>query len=285
MTTNRMVVGIDGSEPSRDAMRWAIAEAASRGADLDIIHTWVPWESGTLVPAISAGDPHDAEMQAKELLEDETERALAGAKARPTNVRSQLAFGDALSVLLLEAEHAELVVGANGKGAITRAIAGSVVDGLVTQSVSTVTVVPHLEQEGDGRIVVGVDGSDDSVAALRWAFDLARRREASLFVVDVVPSPMEFSGPTGRAYAKGNRRLELHEMLAALDTGATSPAEMTVLTPFGHPGRVLVAEATGASQLVVGAHGHGVLSGLLSDTAQRCVHHAPCATTVVKAAR
>ncbi len=110
---HRIVVGVDGSENSRQALRWAIEEAEGRKAQLEVVHAWEPpfgptW--GTLGADVAA-----YEAQAQRLLEDEVS-TMAAASAS-TTVDQQAVRGSAASVLVELSKQADLiVVGARGHG-------------------------------------------------------------------------------------------------------------------------------------------------------------------------
>lgn len=145
-----------------------------------------------------------------------------------------------------------------------------------------------------GRIVVGVDGSAPSAAALEWALAEAALRGATLEVVCAYRLP---SGWLGMGEAMGATmpvtitesdveiyaRDTLDRMLAAVDAGTS--VEVVRRTVAGHAAQALVEAAVGADLLVVGSRGHGdVGSLLLGSTGMHCVHHACCPVVVVRGA-
>lgn len=147
-----------------------------------------------------------------------------------------------------------------------------------------------------GTIVVGVDGSEPSHEALRWASAEARLRDARLVVVHVwtfvPPTPIGEPGmipmPPGD-YAgqleaeRAAAQAELEEALAAaFPDGA--PGEIETKLVEGDAAEQLAAEAAGADLLVVGSRGRsGLASVLLGSVSSHLVSHAPCPVVVVKA--
>ncbi len=129
------------------------------------------------------------------------------------------------------------------------------------------------------RIVVGIDGSPSSIAALRNAVELARALPAEVEAVSVwqpyygtvdLPLPLE-DLRTGAEAA-------LAEALAAVDTEGVQLIE---LVEEGDPATVLLALAERADMLVVGTRGRGGFAGLLlGSVSQRCTHHATCPVLV-----
>ncbi|SRR5579875_1780864 len=139
------------------------------------------------------------------------------------------------------------------------------------------------------RIVVGVDGSPPSRAALRWAVGQAALTGA---VVDAVtawrlPAGYEWApDATGIADFEAEARKNLAEAVSeatreAGDTGSAVDVRPQVV--WGHPAQVLIEAARGAELLVVGSRGRGGFAGaLLGSVSQYCVHHAPCPVLVIR---
>lgn len=138
----------------------------------------------------------------------------------------------------------------------------------------------------EGRIVVGTDGSDNSVAALRWALGEARLRGASIDVVYTweyppVIDPLGVSMlPSANDMTASAERL-LDEVLRKVDVVGVS-VNPRVLR--GAPATALIAAAKEAEMLVIGRRGHGGFMGLLlGSVAQQVAHHAPCPVVLVPA--
>ncbi|MHB1430842.1 MAG: universal stress protein [Streptosporangiaceae bacterium] len=132
-------------------------------------------------------------------------------------------------------------------------------------------------------IVAGVDGSDDSKAALRWAARQARLTGAEVHAVIGWQVPVTiFLVPsyTEADYARDAARKLNQAVLDALGPDPGVPLVTRVIQ--NRPALALTEEAEGASLLVVGEHGHGELPGMhLGSVASYCVHHSPCPVTVV----
>ena len=132
-------------------------------------------------------------------------------------------------------------------------------------------------------IVVGVDGSQASKDALRWAARPARLTSAELRVIMAWRQPVSY-GYTAE-YSDVDFEAEALTLLGqivdeVIGTGDSLPIRRE--TRQGHPAQVLVAESEGADLLVVGSRGHGAFAGmLLGSTSQHCVQHATVPVTVV----
>ncbi|MFD1662091.1 universal stress protein [Streptomyces caeni] len=119
----RVVVGVDGSPSSREALRWAVRHAGLIGADVDAVAVWdLPGVYGWSGPA---ADTDFDEANARQALERELREVLGAEGA--ASVRAILVRGTPADVLLRAAEGAEaLVVGSRGRGGFSRALLGSV---------------------------------------------------------------------------------------------------------------------------------------------------------------
>jgi nucleotide-binding universal stress UspA family protein len=146
-----------------------------------------------------------------------------------------------------------------------------------------VVVVPAVASL-EGRIVVGVDGSAHAVTALRWALTEARRRRVGVEVLYAWQYPAAFLYETA---VLGD--LDLEPAAAAIVARVLSDVEaeaegidVTARTVGGHAVEALVGAADGASLVVVGARGHGAMSGLLlGSVSDGVVRHAPCPVAVI----
>ncbi|MFD1660663.1 universal stress protein [Streptomyces caeni] len=135
-------------------------------------------------------------------------------------------------------------------------------------------------------IVVGVDGSDSSRSALRWAARQAELTGAELRAVQAwrLPvtygMPVDYSGGDFEGRAREELRRTIEEVL-----GEHSGIPVVPLVVEGHPSLVLTKAARNADLLVVGSHGHGAFAGmLLGSVSQHCVQHATCPVLVVRTA-
>lgn len=145
-----------------------------------------------------------------------------------------------------------------------------------------------MDERPNELIMVGVDGSAPSAAALRWAAERAGRTGASveaLIVYEPVTSMTWFTGIHPTAEADRALRDEAEATLAATvkeQLGGTG-LEVAQRVLCGSPARELVAASAGADLLVLGAHvAHG-WGRLLGSTASACLRHAHCAVVIVPA--
>jgi nucleotide-binding universal stress UspA family protein len=289
--TARIVVGIDGSNPSECALRWAAQEAAGRGDALDVVHAWrVPYAMHPNAHFVDAAIFKD---RAVDTLDDAID-SLSTIDPAPSDVRGVLAEDDAATALVTAAEGAGLlVVGSRGRGGFVGLLLGSVSQRCVDHAPCPVAVIPSTwDGATHGRIVVGIDGSEASHGALHWAVAEAVRRDACLDVVNAYGfhqyiSPFGRTAPIDRDQLEESSRALLEEMVegAVGRFGSRPPAVELIATPMS-PVLALLDTSKGADLLVVGSHGHGVFRGMLTGSVSlQCVHHAHCAVVVVRPPR
>ncbi len=135
------------------------------------------------------------------------------------------------------------------------------------------------------KTVVGVDGSDTSIAALRWAFEQAAFTGASVDAMMAWQWPMSLGTaipiPAGFDPAQDARAL-LDQIVAPLAEEFPS-VSVRARTVEGHPAEVLVEASRHADLLVVGCRGHGELAGLLmGSVSQHCISQAASPVVVYR---
>ncbi|GAB4050764.1 universal stress protein [Catellatospora paridis] len=279
-----VAVGVDGSAAALAAVLEATREAAWRGCGLRIVHAFI-WplmhvETRASEAVPEGGLRHDAERILAE--------ATAAAKAANgrVEVTADLVTGGPAGVLLAAARAARLLVlGDRGLGGFTGLLLGS-----VAVEVTAHCTTPVLVVRGEGRpgpIVLGVDDSPGSAAAVREAFTEARQRDAELLAVRVwydAATTLSYSVPA--LYdADAARSAEQHELDAALDAEQKRHPNVRVHTQLvtGRAGRELVRLSEQAQLMVVGARGRGGFTGLLlGSVSQQLLHHAACPVLVVR---
>lgn len=143
---------------------------------------------------------------------------------------------------------------------------------------------------GMDRIVVGVDGSDTSRRALRWAAEEARAHDAELHVVHAweVPTPGAAVGlaPRRTAVKAGEQRDVAEDLLKEILTEELGDYPAEKVRPSigrGPAATILLEAARGADLLVVGSRGLGGFSGLLlGSVSSKVAHYAACPVVIVR---
>jgi nucleotide-binding universal stress UspA family protein len=138
----KVVVGVDGSEPSLRALRWAADHAILMGIPLEVVTAWTfPEHPAPLDVPIHIENLDSLIDVASRKLDEIVESAIPADKR--AQVCTRVIRGDAAHVLLHEAEGAALlVVGTRGRREMERLLLGSVSDRCIKQSHCPVTVVP-----------------------------------------------------------------------------------------------------------------------------------------------
>jgi nucleotide-binding universal stress UspA family protein len=282
-----VVVGIDAAGSAGDALDWAAAEAAARGCPLRIVHALRPPAPADPCGVLPPVDllAHDA---AAALLRDAADRARRVAAELP--VSTHLVPGAPAAVLLARARGAGLLVlgGRSRRGPralLTRPLSARV----IARACAPVAVVPAPRAADEPvraapRVVVGVDGSPASAAALGHGLAAARRRGVPLVTVHAwTPDPhVDIEGfPAGPDQTEAVARRLLEDALRPVTAGSPGVAVVGRLVR-DDPGHALVAASRGAALLVLGASRRGWLRELVpGSTGRRVLRHSPCPTTVV----
>ncbi|GAA2565099.1 universal stress protein [Winogradskya consettensis] len=134
-------------------------------------------------------------------------------------------------------------------------------------------------------IVVGVDGSPSSTAALRWA--LAQAKLASVRVQAVAaweyPTYYGWAGAYPYEDVSVSTGKYLDETVHRVIDAEKADVEVLQSVVPGNPAQALIDASAHAALLVVGSRGHGAFAGaLLGSVSQHCVHHAHCPVVVVR---
>jgi nucleotide-binding universal stress UspA family protein len=284
-----VVVGVDGSASSLRAVDWAVEEAALRHRALRVLCAfgW-PWNDLPLdIEPMMATEStrHAAERVVAEAVT--RARVLAAALAPDLDIATELS-ADMPAAALIEASRraAVVVVGSRGLGGFEGLLAGSVSTQLATHAHSPV-VVTRAPTHPAGPIVVGVDGSAHSTAAVGYAFEEAALRRTTLIAVRA------WRGPSR---AEPNDAPVVHDGTGVPDEGHNVltdaiaawrekypdvPVEQQVVP--GRPGPVLTAASAQARLLVVGSRGLGEVTGLLlGSVSHHVLHHATCPVAIVR---
>nr|WP_163549910.1 universal stress protein [Candidatus Frankia nodulisporulans] len=284
-----VLVGIDGSPGSEAALRWAYATAQLEHRPVIAL---LGWTADGLPRGV-----YQAAVNADYLgLTKAAEQTLHHTIARvpmpdpPIELRQVVVEQDPVDALVHKAKNAAMtVIGTSGSGFAHRVLAGSVAHQLLHQHTGPVVVVRGDDSSGqqpDRRpIVVGVDGSDPSCAAVRWAADQAIAREAPLYLINayrVYIAP--FAPPTEYFVSlhQDAEQLLADTVTATLDDDLD--LDLHLIAVDDSASRALLLAAQDAQLLVVGTRGHGGFAELvLGSTAHQCVLHAPCPVAVLHA--
>jgi nucleotide-binding universal stress UspA family protein len=288
-----VVVGVDGSDEARRALAWGFREAGLRGVAVRVLTVWTGSPPSGAGEGSRTTEEFERDVEAR-VRADAVEAARAtGTAAVP--FATEVRYGHPAQSLV-EGAGADglLVVGQRGLGSLRGQLFGSVSQQCAQYAAGPVVVVrgDHpVEGAGPaGRVVVGVDGSPDSVTAARFAAVEARSRGAELHVVHAWSDTV--SGYGGPPWAVPDATLQ-EEAASALqrsvrDAGLDGGVGLRVRAEAveGVDWDVLLDVAEGADLLVVGSRGRaGWAALLLGSVALHCVTAAPCPVAVVRPPR
>ena len=287
-----VVVAVDGTSKDRAVLAWAARSAQRRKTALHVV-------SVAEVGVSAFGGPESAASgivvdQLLEAAESSVTTACEHIKeiAPDVEVSTSTTTGSASRVLVGAAERAALVVlGATRSSRLERVVLGSVSGAVIQHAAAPVVLVPESAGPQPRRVIVGVDGSQQSRAAAAAALDVAKH--AAVPVTAVIAWHVEVvdgvvvTEPGSPQWEKVERRYReiaqgvMDQALADVRSGATvSPAieqrtdrdiEVTVEVRKGKPAAALVQGATDDDLVVVGTRGRGGFRGLLLGSVTQTV--------------
>lgn len=285
-----VVVGIDGSSSALDAVRWAAREAARRGTPLRLVSAF-SWHDSRHIGDPGLGGHFRKTMLAATRTASSAAAETAAQAAPGIEISERVVDGFPVPLLVAASRRAGLVViGDRGLGGFSSLVIGSVAIGLAAHAECPVVVVRGEQAPDTGPVVVGIDGSPLSEAALAFAFQAADKRNAPLIavhawtdsVLDAAVVPL-----LGWDAIETVEQLLLAERLAGW--GEKYPdVEVRRVVARDRPAHALIEQATAvqAQLVVVGSRGRGSAAGLvLGSVSHAVLHHAPCPVAVVRPER
>ncbi len=297
----RILHATDFSDCAEAATKHALALAHSERASLLVVHTW----QRALYPGTDVMIVHTADAPPMALLQYLRLNATRQLDALVVRLRKECE-GLAIEGVLLDGapddeivglvrEGDAVVMGTHGRGAVAHLLVGSVAERIVRRS-----TVPVLTVRAGGsaalpakRILVPIDFSEPSRAALALAARLAATANASVDVLHVWSAPEGPAGdalvvhlPTGERanlpeFVQANAKREMHAFLAGLED--RGKVELRHELSSGRPDEVITEASRGYDLVVMGTHGrHGLPHVLLGSVAEKVVRRAACPVWTVR---
>lgn len=270
----RIVVGVDGSQNARAALRYAVRLSRALGHQLRVIRAW-RYPSEAAIRPLVLRDPEkmdDAVLQ-------ELEALIAEEVPAGEDVEAVVIRGSPVEALLRACHDAPLlVVGSRGLGGFRGLLLGSVSQQLIEHAPCPIVVVPGSDAApgpGIGRILVGIDGSEHSSVAMTFAADLAGRCDARLFVAYAPGPAILLASITAEEIITPEVLTEMVEGWTASLRDDAVPHEVLVLQGDARTALIDASEQHDVDLIVVGSHGRGAVGrALLGSVAASVVQHA-----------
>jgi nucleotide-binding universal stress UspA family protein len=255
----QVVVGVDGSELSRRALRWGAAVARAQGHGVQALMAWqYPPHTGTPVgPAVVSPEEMDRDTEAElraiiaaELGEAADDVVVEVGRGRP---------GDVLLARSGRPDAALLVLGARGLGGFDGMLLGSVTQQCVERAPCPVVVIRGEDDAAaipPAKLLVALDGSAGAARALAWAIDLAAATRAEIVAAHVPGvAPSRAQHDAAAAQLEGDWTAPLRERGLPHRTRVDDGDPRTMLPQ--------VAQEEGADLVVMGTRGVGGVRALL----------------------
>jgi len=262
MATRPVLVGVDGSEESMRAVEWAARQAERHCSPLRIV------SAPAVLPRVRTQvDP----LTVANALRGMSAQALAAALTRTEEVAPGLRVDTgllsgppAMELVTAAGGASMLVVGARGIGGFTAMILGSVSRYVAVHAACPVIVVRQETSAVHREIAVGIRETEDSTAALAFAFEEAALRDADLVAVHALPAfppALHVPGAGGGILRAAPHEEDLAEAASQLagmlaGWGDKYPAvRVRHDVVHGHPARVLASYSARTDLVVLGRHG------------------------------
>ena len=282
----KIIVGVDGSDRSDDAVALASSLALRTAAEIVLARAY-PFDDA----AVHLGDSPRRHLHLREAAQRILDRLRERADTTLRITTRTIADPSPSRALhtLAEIEDASLVViGSSHRGGVGRLFAGTTAERLLHGSPCAVAVAPRgfAGREPIARIAVGWNRSAEATAALDAATAIARALGAELRVVEILdiqwagtPAILPGSGAELAAHQPAARvRASLDEAVASVPGDV--PVESALV--LGHPASDLVSQSEDADLLVLGSRGYGPRRAvLLGGVSGRVVRRAACPVIVV----
>ncbi len=279
---NKILVAVDGSEASKNALRQSFKLAFDGKKWLTVLTINPPYHGDLSLIGIS---------NLSNVLKGPGEKVLAEAMEiadeGKASIKTRLEEGDPFQKIIevAEEERCELIMlGRRGKSHLERALMGSVTAKVIGHYKGKILVVPGASSIGWNNILVAADGSKNSEAAIEEAINYANAYDGSLKIVSAVDVTEEFETQAPglldkmiektKAYLEGVKK-------KALDAGVN--AETFVRQ--GEPYKVIIdlASQLNADTIVMGTHGRtGITRIFMGSVTARVIGHTRCPVLVVK---
>ena len=280
--TGGVVVGVDGSSSSQHALQWAHTYCSHRLLPLTAL---MAWNGDSDLPPV---DGNDRAPSPNAAMQSFAESFVIETLGESHGVTCKVIADEPRAALVQSSDAASLVVvGARGLGGFRGLLLGSVSRHLLNTARCPVAVVRRIDREQAGPVIVGVDGSEPALRALRWASQHAIVEKRALIAVYAWQIPiMPATNSFVLVSTLDRLRADAPDILARALTRAelaegVDDIEQCVVEGGAASALLTVADQRRASLLVVGARSKGRFGALLGSVSAQVAQHAPCPVVVI----
>lgn len=282
--SEKYLIGVDGSDHGRIALSWGLDRATARKASVELLHVADDSFLSESVAFLSEAQHASEQMLEAEIATARNELGFTG------EISGSAVVGHPIAEIEEASKHADLIVlGAHTGGKFAGSVFGTRAVKIAAVAHCPVAVIPaeSADRTGSG-IVVGVDGSAPSNAAVAFAAEEASRRGVPLIAVYAWMPPLT----PGLEYLWSEELVAAQEKAAeeAIAIGvaglATRYPDLEIRRQIvqAPPVTALIQAAEDAEMVVVGSRGRGGISRLLLGSVSHSILQAlPCATVVTRA--
>ncbi|MTE14326.1 universal stress protein [Nocardia aurantiaca] len=283
-----VIVAVDGSAVSYQAVAWAALHAARHGCPLHIVTSICAPVGPPPTAVLNAADIASLELDGERIVGEATHIASETLPGEGVEMSSEVTTEPIISRLIeLSRDARIMVLGSRGLGALRRGLLGSVSTAVTHYAHCPVAVI-HTTAAADPvsarqPVLVGVDGTSNSVAALEFAFAEASLRKTGLTALhawsDVSGPYLPMSG--WEAVEEQEHATFGEEMAGYAERYPDVPVRRILVKD--RPVRSLLDESENAQLVVVGSHGRGGFTGmLLGSTSNALLHSVDCPIVIVR---
>ncbi len=282
-----IVVAVDGSPSSHQAAEWGAVAASLHDVPLHLIASVAV--IGGFAPAMSVPQAELTWMRddGERIVAEVAQVAREAVRESAVPITTEVTMDLIIPTLLDRSKSARtVVVGSRGLGAFQRGLLGSVSTAVVRHAHCPVTVI-HERSATDSvslgkPVLVGVDGSECSVAAVQYAFAEAARRKVDLVALHSWSDASTIALPANWDDVAEEERAVLAERLAGFAEQYPDVQVRRIVVP-DRPVRALLDASADAQLVVVGSRGRGGFTGmLLGSTSNALLHVVECPITVIR---
>lgn len=295
-----VLVGIDGSANAETAMWWAVDIALATKRPLRLLTCYslpvmvgLGAAAGYMGPMLTTDEIREIDAANRKVLEDLKSKV---AKEQPgLSVELFIDQGSPATALLKASDDAAMIVlGTRGIGSAHALVLGSVSYAVAHRAKCPVVLVPETSQRAaGGRVVIGVDGSKNSVQAAIWGLHFAEALERPVELVTAWQYPYAAMSPEIgmvmgpdieelRQAMKRDARKLVDQVRMQLSVDEHSHVSITTDTVEGSSTEALIEHSQTKDILVVGSRSKSMLAtALLGGTTLALAHRSKCPVAIV----